>query len=137
MNQKVNLVKRVQTTNGQRFCGVVYDQGVVRPDWVRFKGAEEHHPEGSYYIGWYVGRTRQWKNVGRDAAQAQYAAESLAANMGPGGIRQAISAYLEEISLVKRPSTVQRYRTVMKYFEQFIVTNHIQIFETEVTLKEI
>lgn len=127
MNQKVNLIKRVKTSRGQRFCQVVYQDGLILQDWVWFNEHQEYHPEGNYYIGWYIGRKRRWRNVGKDAETAHKQAKELESNLGPGMIRQVIREYIDEVSLVKRPSTVQRYKTVMKFFEEYIITHHIGV----------
>jgi integrase/recombinase XerD len=68
----VNLTKRIQTTEGMRFCPVVMaGNGRVAPDAVMVNGRRETHPEGSYYLEWHVGAKRLRLSVGKDAADAQ------------------------------------------------------------------
>lgn len=53
MNRDVNVTKRIKTPQGLRYCPVVLSaNGRIRPDWVVVNGAEERHPEGSYYLEW-------------------------------------------------------------------------------------
>jgi len=70
-NREVNVTKRIETTNGLRYCPVVLSaNGRIKPDYVRLNGHEERHPEGAYYIEWREGEKRKRLSVGKDAATA-------------------------------------------------------------------
>jgi integrase/recombinase XerD len=73
-NRQVNLTKRVQTSQGARYCPVVLSaNGRVKPDYVHMNGHEERHPEGAYYLEWRDGSKRVRLSVGKDAQDARYA----------------------------------------------------------------
>lgn len=135
MNKAVNLVKRVHTPNGPRFCAVLFSSnGRVRPNYVIVKGKEEKHTEGSYYLSWYQGGKRCYESVGNDAAQA--AAKWLDktnrrkaiangvkvadedSQKGRRTLRAAIDDYLEEIRITKKKKTYSAYSTALEYFAE-------------------
>jgi hypothetical protein len=56
MNIRVNLTKRVNTSEGMRYCpALVAANGRIKPDWVFLDGKEVRHPEGAYYIDYTDG----------------------------------------------------------------------------------
>jgi integrase/recombinase XerD len=70
-NREVNLTKRVNTSQGLRYCPVVLSaNGRVKPDVVLVNGKQERHPEGAYYLEWREGSKRRRLSVGKDAADA-------------------------------------------------------------------
>lgn len=136
MNRTVNLTKRVQTAKGLRYCTVVLAaNGRVRADMVLVNGQQERHPEGSYYLEWWVESKRVRLSVGKDAADAgarrlQKEAELNAVNNGvavvapqgngsQNGYRSlgvACTEFLDETKLTKKAKTLAAYTTALKYF---------------------
>lgn len=132
MNRHVNLTKRVQTTNGMRFCPVVVSaNGRVKPDYVLVGDREERHPEGAYYLEWYDGARRVRRSVGKDAATAaarRHQREQMLASKA-AGIRlaedtntegamlgDAVAIYLDEIKKTKKHKTWAAYKAALSYF---------------------
>ena len=135
MNRTVNLTKRVQTSRGLRYCPVVLAaNGRVRADLVIIHGQEERHPEGAYYLEWWEGAKRVRLSVGKDAADAsarrlQKEAELNAVNhgvavpqngngKGPRSVAVAVTEFLDETKLTKKPKTHAAYSTALKYFQE-------------------
>lgn len=135
MNRECNLTKRIQTGKGMRYCPVVLSaNGRVKPDVVLVNGKEERHPEGAYYLEWRDGSKRIRLSVGRDAQDAatqrlRKEAELNARNNGVAVAAQdgkqtgrslagAISDYLDEVKLTKKPKTLAAYTTSLQYFSE-------------------
>jgi integrase/recombinase XerD len=134
LNRECSVSKRVQTPQGLRYCPVVLSaNGKIKPDAVLVNGKEERHPEGSYYISWYDGKRLMRLSVGKDASTAtarrqQKEAELNAMNNGleivpenGNGRRSlagAVSEFLEETKLTKKPKTLAAYRTALGYFQE-------------------
>jgi integrase/recombinase XerD len=134
MNKSVNLTKRVRTPNGPRFCAVSRSaNGRIKANYVEIGGHEEHHPEGSYYIEWWEGDKRLRRSVGKNAlaaeAQRHQQEQTLAARVAglKAGLKfaedgdkvplaRAVTAYLAEIQLTKKPKTLAAYTTALDYF---------------------
>jgi len=135
MNKSVNLTKRVQTPTGLRYCTVARSSnGRIKAHYVIIDGREEHHPEGSYYLDWYEdGDKRQRRSVGNNALRAEaeyrqaeqtFAAKAAGAKAGlkivdeSGQVRlsDAVTSYLAEIQLTKKPKTLAAYTTALDYF---------------------
>ncbi|HTJ85809.1 MAG TPA: hypothetical protein VL349_01000, partial [Terriglobales bacterium] len=133
MNRECNLTKRVMTRNGLRYCPVAFSaNGRVKPDMVLVNGAPERHPEGAYYLEWREHSKRVRLSVGKDAADAsarrlRKEAELNAANNGIAvvpengkngrrSIATAVTEYLEETRLSKKPKTFAAYSTALAYF---------------------
>ena len=132
---KVSLTKLVQTDAGPRYCPVVFARnGRVRPDYVVVNGAEEHHPEGAYYIDWNQNKKRKRLAVGKDAASA-YAqklrkeAELNAIAQGVPvtpdaqeeagrSLNEAIAQYVEETRLTRKHKTFLAYKLALEYFAE-------------------
>jgi integrase len=135
-NREVNVTKRIETTNGLRYCPVVLSaNGRIKPDYVRLNGHEERHPEGAYYIEWREGEKRKRLSVGKDAATAtakrlQKEAELNAKNHGIAvavpasstadtvSVAAAIIRFLEDTKLTKKPKTLAAYTTSLNYFSE-------------------
>ena len=135
-NREVNVTKRIETTNGLRYCPVVLSaNGRIKPDYVRLNGHEERHPEGAYYIEWREGEKRKRLSVGKDAATAtakrlQKEAELNAKNHGIAvavpasstadtvSVAAAIIRFLEDTKLTKNPKTLAAYTTSLNYFSE-------------------
>ena len=133
-NREVNLTKRVQTPLGMRYCAVVLStNGRVKPDVVIVNGKEERHPEGAYYLEWREGSKRVRLSVGKDPADGsarllRKEAELNALNNGvtvvpdeqngQRSLAAAVSEYLEETTLTKKPKTVTVYTTALHYFQE-------------------
>jgi integrase/recombinase XerD len=135
MNRQVNVTKRVQTANGSRYCpAVLAANGRIKPNVVLVNGAEERHPEGAYYLEWREGEKRKRLSVGKDAGTAtskrlQKEAELNAKNngvaivtpttdAGAGSVAAAVTRFLEETELTKKPKTLAAYTTALNYFTE-------------------
>ena len=135
MNRVVNLTKRVKTAQGLRYCPVALSaNGRVKPDLVLVNGKEEKHPEGAYYLEWRQGSKRVRLSVGKDAADAstrrlRKEAELNAVNHGVAvspddeqnghrSITAAITDFLDETKLMKKPKTWAAYSTALGYFQE-------------------
>ncbi len=133
--KEVNLTKRVQTSKGLRYCPVILSaNGRVKPDSVLVGGRPERHAEGAYYLEWRENGRRVRLSVGKDPADAsarrqRKESELNALNNGvavipEGGddghrsLAAAVSEYLEETSLTKKPKTLAAYTTALNYFTE-------------------
>ncbi|MBZ5534007.1 MAG: tyrosine-type recombinase/integrase [Acidobacteriia bacterium] len=144
-NKEVNLTKRVQTTNGSRFCRVVLSKnGRVLPDMVYVDGKPEKHPEGRYYLEWHDGRKRIRRSAGSDANAAnteRIRREQLLNNKALGIkvaeseegnstlLSAAAAAYLEDIKLTKKPKTLAAYSGSLAYFLESCTKQRVQDIE--------
>jgi integrase/recombinase XerD len=134
-SKEVNLTKRVQTSNGLRYCPIVLSpNGRVKPDLVIVNGQPERHPEGAYYLEWREGGKRVRLSVGKDAADAnarrlRKEAELNAVNNGVAVVPEngnnghrsfaaAVTEYLEETKLTKKAKTHAAYSTALAYFQE-------------------
>jgi integrase/recombinase XerD len=132
-NREVNLTKRVQTPHGWRYCRVLLStNGRVKPDIVVVNGKEERHAEGAYYLEWREGAKRVRLSVGKDpqdaaARRLRKEAELNAVNNGVSVVPEnsqnghrslaaAVTEYLEETTLTKKPKTLAAYTTALSYF---------------------
>ena len=134
MNRSVNLTKRITTLDGLRFCPVVRSaNGRIKANAVLVEESEEHHPEGSYYIEWYEGGKRLRRSVGKNALAAEAKrhqqeqmltakADGLKAGLkfaeesSQPSLAAAVTTYLAEIQLTKKPKTLSAYTTALDYF---------------------
>ena len=152
MNRTVNLTKRVQTSRGLRYCPVVLAaNGRVRADLVIINGQEERHPEGAYYLEWWEGAKRIRLSVGKDAADAsarrlQKEAELNAVNHGVAvtqngnangsrSVATAVTEFLDETRLTKKPKTYAAYSTALKYFQESCPKLNLHDIERKDVLK--
>ena len=136
-NRVVHLSKLIQTPKGPRYClAVLAANGRVRPHVVIVNGQEERHAEGSYYISWFEQKKLVRRSVGKDAQDAAFqrskkqaelnaanhgietpqASPQNGSNNGHRALARAISDYLEEIKLTKKPKTHAAYTTALNYF---------------------
>jgi integrase/recombinase XerD len=131
-NRQVNLTKRVETPLGSRYCAVVLAaNGRVRPDLVLVNGREERHREGSYYLEWREGKRRRRISVGKDAQDAEARRQRKEAELnalnngvpvlpengnGHRSLAAAVSQFLEETELTKKPKTLAAYTVALNYF---------------------
>jgi integrase/recombinase XerD len=134
MNRSVNLTKRITTPDGLRFCPVVRSaNGRIKANAVLVEEHEEQHPEGSYYIEWYDGGKRLRRSVGKNALAAEAKrhqqeqmltakADGLKAGLkfaeetSKPSLAAAVTTYLAEIQLTKKPKTLSAYTTALDYF---------------------
>ena len=134
MNRSVNLTKRITTPDGLRFCPVVRSaNGRIKANAVLVEQSEERHPEGSYYIEWYDGGKRLRRSVGKNALAAEAKrhqqeqmlvakADGLKAGLkfaeetSKPSLAAAVTTYLAEIQLTKKPKTLSAYTTALDYF---------------------
>src|SRR6267143_1127175 len=152
MNRTVNLTKRVQTSRGLRYCPVVLAaNGRLRADLVIIYGHEERHPEGAYYLEWWEGARRVRLSVGKDAADAsarrlQKEAELNAVNHGVAvtqngnanghrSVAVAVTEFLDETKLTKKPKTYAAYSTALRYFVESCPKMHLEDIERKDLLK--
>ena len=112
---------------------VLSANGRIKPDYVLVNGAEERHPEGNYYLEWRDGSKRIRVSVGKNAADALTRKQRKEAELEAlaKGVRvvseteesrrkllsAALSEYLEEVKLSKRPKTFAAYRVACEYFQ--------------------
>ena len=105
--------------------------GRVKPDVVVVNGKEERHQEGAYYLEWREGSKRVRLSVGKDPADAgarrqRKEAELNALNNGvtvaPDGqnghrsLAAAVTDFLDETKLTKKPKTHSAYSTALTLF---------------------
>jgi integrase len=130
----VNLTKRVQTTNGLRYCPVVESpNGRVKPDQVLINGKPEKHPEGAYYLEWREKGRRVRLSVGKDAQEAAARRQRKQAELnavesgvsvlpengnGQRSVAAAVAGFLGETELTKKPKTLAAYTTALNYFTE-------------------
>jgi len=139
-SKEVNLTKRMQTSKGLRYCSVVLSpNGRVKPDLVIVNGQPERHLEGAhyegaYYLEWREGSKRVRLSVRKDAQDAaarrlRKEAELNAVNNGVAvlpengnsghrSLAAAITEYLEETKLTKKPKTHAAYSTALSYLQE-------------------
>ena len=156
-SQRVNLTKRVQTDAGLRYCPVVEAaNGRIRPDWVVVGGGKKNsHQErvtgGAYYMEWREGGKRKRLSVGPDAAQAQarrlrkvselnaisngiaLAPVADESNGRPLGV--AVTEFLEETKLTKKPKTYAAYSKALEYFLESCQKLYVQDIDRTDMLK--
>jgi integrase len=152
MNREVNVTKRVQTAQGLRYCPVgLSANGRIKPDVVLVNGKPEHHAEGAYYLEWRDGAKRIRLSVGKDAADAsarrqRKEAELNAVNNGVSVVPQdgqnghrslsvAVTEYLEETKLSKKPKTYAAYNTALSYFTESCPKLYVKDIERSDLLK--
>jgi integrase len=107
--------------------------GRVRPDLVLVNGREERHSEGSYYLEWREGKKRRRLSVGKDAQDAAARRQRKEAELnalnngvpvvpengnGHPSVAAAVSQFLEETELTKKPKTLAAYTTALNYFTE-------------------
>ena len=133
-SKEVNLTKRVQTPKGMRYCPVVLSpNGRVKPDLVLVNDKPEKHPEGAYYLEWREKGKRVRLSAGKDAQDAaarrqRKEAELNALNNGVPvfsknddehrSVAAAVTQFLEETELTKKPKTLAAYTTALNYFTE-------------------
>lgn len=143
MNKSVNLTKRIKTPDGLRFCTIARSaNGRIKANVVLIDSHEEQHPEGSYYIEWYDGSKRLRRSVGTNALAAEAKrhqqeqmmtakADGLKAGLkfaeetGSLSLVNAVTAYLAEIQLTKKPKTLAAYTTALDYFLESCKAQHV------------
>src|SRR2546430_16921119 len=117
----------------------------VRADLVIVNGREERHPEGAFCLEWWEGGKRIRLSVGKDAADAsarrlQKEAELNAVNHGVAvtqngnanehrSVAVAVTEFLDETGLTKKPKTYAAYSTALKYFQESCPKLNLQDIE--------
>jgi integrase/recombinase XerD len=151
-NREVNLTKRIQTPHGWRYCRVLLSaNGRVKPDVVFVNGKQERHPEGAYYLEWREGSKRVRLSVGKDPADAsarrlRKEAELNATNNGVAvlpengdngrrSLASAVTEFLEETKLTKKPKTLAAYTTALNYFTESCHKQNLDEVERKDLLK--
>ena len=151
---RVNLTKYIQTTAGPRYCpAVISPNGRIKQDVVRVNGKEERHPEGAYYLDWRRNGKRVRLSVGKNAVDAQTqcqrktfelnaaaAGVELVPGVGPNGnghrsLAAAVTEYLEETRLSKKPKTHAAYSTALAYFTESCPKLYLEHIERRDLLK--
>ncbi|GGG87308.1 tyrosine-type recombinase/integrase [Edaphobacter dinghuensis] len=133
---EVTLVKRIITADGaDRYCSVVTNSsGRIKADWIIYKGNQERHPEGSYYLEWFDRGRRKRTSVGKDATVAfnsrirklkelEARAEGLEVTVpkdepSRAQLRTAMMDFLDEIKLSRKDKTWRGYKIAFTYFLQ-------------------
>ena len=152
-NKEVNLTKRIQTPHGMRYCAVVLSaNGRVKPDVVIVNGKEERHSEGAYYLEWRQGSKRVRLSVGKDAQDAatrrlRKEAELNAVNLGVAvvpdngsnnhrrSLSAAVTEFLDDTKLTKKPRTIAAYSTALQYFTESCPKIYLEDIERKDMLK--
>ena len=150
-SKEVNLTKRVITSRGMRYCPVVVSaNGRVKPDLVLVNGQQERHPEGAYYLEWRENGRRVRLSVGKDAQDAaarqqRKQAELNAINKGVAVVPEngtgnssvagAVSEFIEETRLTKKPKTLAAYTTALNYFAESCPKLYVQDIQRQDMLK--
>ena len=147
MNRSVNLTKRITTPHGLRFCTVARSaNGRIKANFVLIDGHEEQRPEGSYYIEWYDGSKRLRRSVGKNSLAAEAkrqqqeqmlhakadghkAGLKFAEESGSFSLVDAVTAYLAEVQLTKKPKTLAAYTTALDYFLESCKALHVADIE--------
>ena len=133
-SREVNLTKRVQIPDGMRYCPIVLaSNGRIRPDLVLVNGRPERHPEGAYYLEWREKGMRIRLSVGKDAQDAATRRQRKEAELnalnngvpvlpvnddGHRSLAAAVTQFLEETELTKKPKTLAAYTTALHYFTE-------------------
>jgi integrase/recombinase XerD len=141
----VNLTKRVNTSQGKRYCPVVVaNNGRVKPDWVSVDGNLERHLEGSYYLDWTESGKRKRVAVGRVATEAwalktRQEAELAARAQGIQivdetskrvRVNDAVACFLEEMELKsEKVGSYKSYKQAIDYFLEFNRKTYIDEIE--------
>ncbi|HEX3740236.1 MAG TPA: site-specific integrase [Terriglobales bacterium] len=135
-----------------RYCPVVLSaNGRIKPNLVLVNGKPERHPEGSYYLEWRDGSKRVRLSVGKDAQdaaarrlrkEAELNAVIHGVTVAPDKsdskhrpIGAAITAYLEETKLTKKPKTLAAYTTALDYFQESCHKMYLEEIERHDMLK--
>src|SRR5882724_11152091 len=150
-NREVNLTKRVQTPHGWRYCRVLLSvNGRVKPDVVVVNGKEERHPEGAYYLEWRDGAKRVRLSVGKDPAdgsarrlrkEAELNALNNGVTLAPDSqnghrsLAAAVTDFLDETKLTKKPKTHSAYSTALNYFLESCPKLHVEDVDRKDLLK--
>lgn len=135
-NKEVNLTRRVRVDGKDRYAPVAYAaNGRIRADYVIIDGKPTHFTGGAFYLDWYEDGKRKRQSVGTDAGQAAakrhlqegyLRAKSSGVENVPTLPREkqqngnllgtAVTNYLAEIELNKKPKTLAAYTTALDYF---------------------
>jgi integrase len=117
-----------------RYCPIVLaSNGRIRPDLVLVNGRPERHPEGAYYLEWREKGRRIRLSVGKDAQDAAARRQRKEAELnalnngvpvlpenddGHRSVAAAVTQFLEETELTKKPKTLAAYTTALNYFTE-------------------
>jgi integrase/recombinase XerD len=152
VNVRVNLTKRINTSDGLRYCpALVSDNGRIRPDWVWVDGKEERHSEGAYYIDYTDASGKRIRtSVGKAAKEAQAhrlhkeaelraLAQGLNVLSEDGKPKRPIvltaASFLEEIELTKDEKTHEGYEIALRYFQESCGKRNLEDIERMDLLK--
>jgi integrase/recombinase XerD len=133
-SDRVNIIKYVKIGDAWRFAPVAKTKsGNIRWDYVVVAGADQHHPEGKYFIEWREQGARRRKSVGtipceilaeaqrkRAALQAQAAGVEIVPEEASKALylSEAIEKYLREVEMNKAESTFIHYRHTLDLFKK-------------------
>ncbi len=111
---------------------------------------QERHPEGAYYLEWREGVRRVRLSVGKDPADAsarrqRKEAELNATNNGVSivlegqnghrSLAAAVTDFLDETKLTKKPKTLSAYTTALNYFTESCHKQNLEEIERKDLLK--
>jgi len=117
---------------------------------VLVNGREERHPEGAYYLEWREGKKRRRLSVGNDAQDAAARRQRKEAELnalnnglpvlpengnGHRSVAAAVSRFLEETELTKKPKTLAAYTTALNYFTESCSKMYLHEIERHDLLK--
>ena len=113
-------------------------------------GRQERHPEGAYYLEWREGKKRRRLSVGNDAQDAAARRQRKEAELdalnngvpllpenrnGHRSVAAAVSQFLEETELTKKPKTLAAYSTALNYFTESCSKMYLHEIERHDLLK--
>ncbi len=150
---RVNITKYISTEAGLRYCpAVITSNGRIKQDIVLVGDKEERHPEGSYYLDWRENGVRTRLSVGKNAQDAltQRDRKALALNAASHGmvvqneqndspdkhsLTAAVTDFLDDTKLTKKPKTVAAYTTALNYFLESCSKRSVEDIERKDLLK--
>ncbi|MGE5053856.1 MAG: tyrosine-type recombinase/integrase [Acidobacteriota bacterium] len=144
---RVKLLKKIKHDNTWQFAPALFDsKGRVRRDHVSIAGADEVHPEGSYFLMWWSDGTRTHEAVGADAFMAAEKAKQKQAQLdaarngiipadvpkpenGRTSLKAAIDDYTEYIRYHRALKTFRTYRPILNGFKEFCTKQYVDAVE--------
>jgi integrase/recombinase XerD len=146
----VTLLKQIKIDGKWRHARALFDsKGRVRRDHVRVNGADESHPEGSYFIEWWDQGKRHFEPAGAEAQDAADKARIKRAELAAmrSGIiapppivepvqqqttlKGALDHYIEYVRYHRSLRTYRTYRPILESFKTFCQKTHVEEVERQ------